>query len=260
MSDLKKGFVHLAGAGPGDPDLISVKAVEALREADCVIYDFLANSRFVEGLDCEKIYVGKQGGDHTLPQDEINELIVRKALEGKRVVRLKGGDPFIFGRGGEEAEILVKNGIPFSIIPGISSFYSAPAYAGIPLTHRDYADSFEVVTGHRKADASEEEDIHFPRYEPHKTYAFLMGMKNLAYISRRLIGDYGFPPAVSSAVVSWGTTPRQRAVTAPLEDLARRVAEEGGGLRQSSSSGRWCGSGKHSAGLTRCPSSAGKSS
>src|SRR6056297_692850 len=160
---MKKGFVYLAGAGPGDPDLITRKAMDAMAGADCIIYDYLASPEIVNAYSCEKIYVGKQGSDHTLTQEEINSLIVEKANEGKTVVRLKGGDPYIFGRGGEEAEDLVKAGIPFAVIPGISSFYSAPAYAGIPLTHRDYANAVEVITGHRRGD-SVDEDVNFPDY------------------------------------------------------------------------------------------------
>ncbi|HPP96086.1 MAG TPA: uroporphyrinogen-III C-methyltransferase, partial [Spirochaetota bacterium] len=147
-----KGIVYLVGAGPGDPELISIKGKRLLQEADCVIYDYLAEKSLVSDLRCELIYVGKQGSNHTMTQDEINSLMLSKALEGKKVVRLKGGDPFIFGRGGEEAEELAKAGIPFVVVPGISSFYSAPAYAGIPVTHRDFANAFEVISGHRRDD------------------------------------------------------------------------------------------------------------
>ncbi|TAL34457.1 MAG: uroporphyrinogen-III C-methyltransferase [Spirochaetes bacterium] len=224
---MKKGFVYLAGAGPGDPDLITVKALNALRDAECVIYDFLANPSVLGPLSCEKIYVGKQGGDHTLPQEEINALLVRKALEGKVVVRLKGGDPFIFGRGGEEAEELVKHGIPFAIIPGISSFYSAPAYAGIPVTHRDFANAFEVITGHRRADAPEGEDVNFPDYDPDKTFVFLMGMKNLEHIASSLVTRKAFPADTPAAVVTWGTTPAQRTAAGTLGDIAASAASAG---------------------------------
>ena len=165
---MKTGIVYLVGAGPGDPELISIKGMRALREADCIIYDYLAEKSLLDGLDCEIIYVGKQGSDHTLRQDEINELIAKKALEGKTVARLKGGDPFIFGRGGEEAELLVEKKIPFVVIPGISSFYSAPAYAGIPLTHRDFSNAFEVISGHRRSDADDTEDVNFPEFDAEK--------------------------------------------------------------------------------------------
>ncbi len=218
-----KGFVYLVGAGPGDPELISVKGMRALREADCVIYDYLAEKSLLNGLTCELIYVGKQGGDHTLKQEEINRLIIQKAAEGKTIVRLKGGDPFIFGRGGEEAEELLEAGIPFAVVPGISSFYSAPAYAGIPLTHRDFSNAFEVVSGHRRSDADDTEDVNFPDYDPEKTFAFLMGMKNLAHIKEKLVSEKGFPPETPVGIVTWGTRPEQRVVTAPLSRIAEEV-------------------------------------
>lgn len=220
---MKKGMVYLVGAGPGDPELISLKAMRALDEADCIIYDYLADKSFVQGRTCEVIYVGKQGNNHTLTQDEINALIIEKALEGKIIVRLKGGDPFIFGRGGEEAEELEAIGIPFVIIPGVSSFYSAPAYAGIPLTHRDFANAFEVVSGHRRADADDDEDVNFPEYNPEKTFVFLMGMKNLDHISKKLIEEKNFDPQTPVGIISWGTRPEQRVITAPLESIAAEV-------------------------------------
>ncbi len=220
-----KGFVYLIGAGPGDPELITAKAQNAMENADCIIYDYLANQILIEKYDCEKIYVGKKGSDHTLTQEKIGGLIIEKALEGKIVARLKGGDPFIFGRGGEEAEELVDAGIPFSIIPGISSFYSAPAYAGIPLTHRDYANSIEVITGHRKADTKD--GVNFPEYNPDKTYTFLMGMKNLSYIAESLINHKNFPEDTPVALISWGTRPNQRVATGLLKNIASIAKEEG---------------------------------
>jgi len=223
---MKNGFVYLVGAGPGDPGLITVKALEALDAADCIIYDYLANVSLLKNYDCEKIYVGKQGGDHTLPQGDINELLVRKAREGRIVVRLKGGDPYIFGRGGEEAEDLADAGIPFCVVPGISSLYSAPAYAGIPLTHRDYANAFEVITGHRRADATAEEDVNFPDYDPFRSYVFLMGMKNIAHIAESLIKEKKFPADTPVAVISWGTRPEQQTVTATLATIAVAVNKE----------------------------------
>lgn len=223
---MKSGIVFLVGAGPGDNGLISEKALQLLNTADCVIYDYLSSQSFVERLACEKIFVGKKGSDHTLPQEEINKLIIRKAQEGKRVVRLKGGDPFIFGRGGEEAEELVKAGVKFSIIPGISSFYSAPAYAGIPLTHRDFANSFEVITGHRRDDSPDEE-INFPEYNEHKTFVFLMGMKNLGHIASSLISEKNFPEDMPAGIISWGTTPGQMVVTGTLKDIAKKAEKSG---------------------------------
>ncbi len=220
---MKKGVVYLVGAGPGDPELISVKGMRVLREADCIIYDYLAEKSLLDGLDCEIIYVGKQGSNHTLNQDAINELIAAKALEGKTVVRLKGGDSFIFGRGGEEAELLVEKSIPFVVIPGISSFYSAPAYAGIPLTHRDFANAFEVISGHRRSDADDTEDVNFPEFDAEKTFVFLMGMKNLTHISRTLIEEKNFPAETPVGIISWGTRPEQRVVTSTLSGIAEAV-------------------------------------
>ncbi len=222
---MKNGFVYLVGAGPGDPGLITVKALEALNAADCIIYDYLANASLLRNYSCEKIYVGKQGGDHTLSQGDINKLLVNKACEGRIVVRLKGGDPYIFGRGGEEAEDLVEAGIPFCVVPGISSFYSAPAYAGIPLTHRDYANAFEVITGHRRGDAAEE-DVNFPEYDPFRSYVFLMGMKNLAHIAESLITEKKFPADTPVGIISWGTRPEQQTITATLATIAEAVNKE----------------------------------
>ncbi len=224
---MKKGFVYLVGAGPGDPELITLKALNALSEAECIIYDHLANPAIIEPYSCEKIYVGKQGSRHTLPQAEITELIIRKAREGKVVVRLKGGDPYIFGRGGEEAEMVAREGIGFSVVPGVSSFYSAPAYAGIPLTHRDYSNAIEVITGHRRGDAPGGKELNFPDYDPDKTYLFLMGVKNFPVISSALMNDRKFPGNTPVAVVSWGTTPRQKVVTGTLADIAGSLEREG---------------------------------
>ncbi len=224
---MKTGTVYLVGAGPGDPELISIKGMRALREADCIIYDYLAEKSLLDGIGCETIYVGKQGSDHTLKQGQINELIAEKALQGKTVVRLKGGDPFIFGRGGEEAELLVERNIPFVVIPGISSFYSAPAYAGIPLTHRDFSNAFEVISGHRRSDADETEDVNFPEFDAEKTFAFLMGMKNLGHISKKLIEEKNFPPETPVGIVSWGTRPEQQVVTSTLSGIADEVERSG---------------------------------
>ena len=147
---MKKGKVYLIGAGPGDPGLITVKGLACLEKADVVVYDYLANEKLLSHVKegAERVYVGKKGGDHTLPQDQINSLIVEKASEGKTVARLKGGDPFIFGRGGEEAEELVSAGVPFEVVPGVTSAIAAPAYAGIPLTHRDFTSTVAFITGH----------------------------------------------------------------------------------------------------------------
>ena len=223
---MEKGFVYLVGAGPGDPELITVKALNALTEAECIIYDYLANPRLIEEFDCEKIYVGKSGTSHTLTQEQINQLLVDKALEGKIVVRLKGGDPMIFGRGGEEAEELVNAGIPFSVVPGISSFYSAPTYAGIPLTHRDHSNALEVITGHRRSDAKNDDTLNLPVYDPDRTYTFLMGVKNLGHIASTLIKEKNFPGDTPVALISWGTRPDQRVVTGLLKNIVDIVKSE----------------------------------
>ncbi|MGL4369814.1 MAG: uroporphyrinogen-III C-methyltransferase [Spirochaetota bacterium] len=217
--------MYLVGAGPGDPGLISVKGKDLLEKADCIIYDYLANPVLLAGLSCELIYAGKKGSDHTMPQEEINDLIVAKAKEGKTVVRLKGGDPYIFGRGGEEAERLKTENIPFSVVPGISSFYAALSYAGIPLTHRDFVSAFEVITGHRKDDSAE--SINYPDYRAGKSFVFMMGVKNLALIAQDLISSHNFPPDIPAAAVSRGTTPLQKSVTGTLSDIAA-IAESAG--------------------------------
>ncbi len=225
---MKKGTVYLVGAGPGDPDLITVKAVECLKQADVVIYDFLAAPKLLKYAreDAEVIYVGKKGGDHTLPQDKINELIAEKAKEGHMVVRLKGGDPFIFGRGGEEAEILAQAGIPFEIVPGVTSAIAAPAYAGIPLTHRRYNTSVAFITGHEDP-TKEESTIDWSKLATGVgTLVFLMGVKNLPSITENLIAA-GRDPKTPVALVRWGTTPRQVTLTGTLETIVADVKAAG---------------------------------
>lgn len=212
------------GAGPGDPGLITVKAVECLNQADVVIYDFLANPILLgyASPEAEVIYVGKSASDHTLSQQEINELIVRKALEDKVVVRLKGGDPFIFGRGGEEAEELIQAGIDFEVVPGVTSAIAVPAYAGIPLTHREHTSSVAFITGHEdptKAESSVDWDKIATGLG---TLVFLMGVGNLPRIASRLI-EAGRAANTPAAVIRWGTTPDQTTVTGTLEDIASKV-------------------------------------
>ena len=181
--------VYLIGAGPGDPGLFTLKGKETLGKADVVIYDYLANSSFLDfsRADAEVIYVGKKGGDHTMPQDEINKLIIRKAKEGKTVARLKGGDPYMFGRGAEEAEELLAAGVPFEVVPGITSGIASPAYAGIPLTHRALSSSVTFITGHE--DPGKAGSVH--NWEAlarsGSTLVFYMGMKNVDDICTRLI-------------------------------------------------------------------------
>ncbi len=220
------GKVYLIGAGPGDPGLITVKGLECVKKADVVIYDYLANERLLDHRrpESELIYVGKQGGRHTLPQKEINALIVRKAREGKIVARLKGGDPFIFGRGGEEAEELVDDGIPFEIVPGVTAATAVPTYAGIPLTHREHTASVAFITGHEDP-TKEESKIHWDRIATGiGTLVFFMGMKNLQGIVDNLI-KHGRNHETPVALIQWGTRTDQRVVTGTLQDIVAKVKE-----------------------------------
>ncbi|SFM49950.1 uroporphyrinogen-III C-methyltransferase [Thermodesulforhabdus norvegica] len=227
MSKAITGKVYLVGAGPGDPGLITVKGLDLIAQADCIIYDYLANEALLSHArpNAEKIYVGKQGGRHSMSQEEINRLLVEKGRYLK-VVRLKGGDPFVFGRGGEEAEVLKEAGIPFEVVPGVTSAVAAPAYAGIPLSHRDFTASIAFVTGHEREDRQDSKVNWKALAELKGTLAFFMGVKNLPYIVDRLI-HYGAPKDTPVAVIRWGTTPRQKSVTGTLGDIVERVKEAG---------------------------------
>ena len=228
MGKQPKGMVYLVGAGPGDPGLITVKGLECIRKADVIIYDYLAAPAHLQHAreDAELIYVGKKGGDHTLSQDGINALIVEKARQHRIVTRLKGGDPFIFGRGGEEAEVLIEAGIPFEIVPGVTSAIAAPAYAGIPLTHRQYTSTVAFITGHEDP-TKEDSSIDWKSLAGGiGTLVFLMGVKNLPKIVRQLV-DNGKPVNTPAAVIRWGTTTRQETVSGSLEDIVERVREAG---------------------------------
>ncbi|MDY0361984.1 MAG: uroporphyrinogen-III C-methyltransferase [Desulforegulaceae bacterium] len=221
-----KGFVYLVGAGPGDPELITLKGRRCIKEADVLVYDYLASKSLLRHAkeETEKIYVGKKGGDHTLSQDQINNLLVKLALEGKTVCRLKGGDPFIFGRGGEEAEVLKENDIEFEIVPGVTSAISAPAYAGIPLTHRSANSTLALVTGHEDP-AKENSSINWESLAKGiGTIVFLMGVKNLPNISKKLI-ENGKDPKTPVGLVRWGTTPSQETLTGTLENISLKVKE-----------------------------------
>ncbi len=220
------GKVYLIGAGPGDPGLITVKGLECVKKADVIIYDYLANERLLDQRrsDAELIYVGKQGGKHTLPQDQINSLIVDRAKEGKIVARLKGGDPFIFGRGGEEAEELVDNGISFEIVPGVTAATAVPTYAGIPLTHREHTASVAFVTGHEDP-TKPESKVHWDKISTGiGTLVFFMGMKNLPSIVENLVSN-GRRPQTPVALIQWGTRTDQRVVTGMLENIVAKVKE-----------------------------------
>jgi len=216
--------VYLVGAGPGDPGLLTLKGKSCIKKADAVIYDYLASRELLKyaSADAELIYVGKKGGDHTLSQDKINSLIVEKAKQGLVVTRLKGGDPFIFGRGGEEAEELIKAGIDFEIVPGISSAIAAPAYAGIPLTHRQFTSTVAFVTGHEDPNKSTSRIDWKSLAKGIGTIVFLMGVKNLPTIVDRLI-HCGRQPETPVALVRWGTTAKQVTVAGTLADIVEKV-------------------------------------
>lgn len=224
---MKKGKVYLIGAGPGDIGLLTVKGMKCLQKAEVVVYDFHLNAQILNYInhDAEFIYAGKRGGHHAMTQDEINQALVDKAKEGKIVCRLKGGDPFVFGRGGEEAEVLVKEGIEFEVIPGVSSSIAAPAYAGIPLTHRKYSSSFAVITGNEDI-TKPESSIDWSKFaNGFDTLVFLMGVKNIGAITSKLI-EHGKSPDTPTAVVRWGTRPDQKTVVSTLKNIAGLVAEE----------------------------------
>ena len=227
MAKPPKGKVFLVGAGPGDPDLLTVKGKECISEADVVVYDYLANKVLLEYAkdDAEIIYAGKKGGCHTMSQEDISSMIVKKAKMGRTVVRLKGGDPFIFGRGGEEAQQLVRAGVAFEVVPGVTSAIAVPAYAGIPLTHRDYTSTVAFITGHEEP-GKKESDIAWEKLSTGAgTLVFLMGVGNLPLIAERLM-HYGRPPDTPAAVIRRGTVSEQRTVAGTLKNIAELIREK----------------------------------
>ncbi|MFT5835684.1 MAG: uroporphyrin-III C-methyltransferase [Sulfurimonas sp.] len=219
------GKVYLTGAGPGDIELLTVKALRVIKEADVIIYDRLANPDLLEEAKngCEFVYVGKEDGRHIVPQDDINEVIYQNALKHDNVVRLKGGDPFVFGRGGEEALYLQQRDIKFDVIPGITSAISAPAYAGIPVTHRGVAVSFRVVTGHESPNKKVSQ-IPWDTFKTDDTIIFLMGLHNLEKISKKLI-EIGKAKDYPVAVISKGTTKDQSVVVGTLENIVEKAKD-----------------------------------
>ncbi|MCY3780708.1 MAG: uroporphyrinogen-III C-methyltransferase [Chloroflexi bacterium] len=221
------GKVYLVGAGPGDPDLITRKGLRLLQRADVVIYDRLIPPGLLEETrpDAELIYVGKQPTRHRLSQEHIHRLLVDRALSGYAVVRLKGGDPLVFGRGGEEALACRDYGIPFEIVPGVSSSYAVPAYAGIPLTHRHISSAFTVITGHESPDKAESDINYEALAQLGGTLVILMGVKQLRAITGRLLAC-GLAADTPAAVIEWGTVPHQRAYIGTVADIADIAVEQ----------------------------------
>lgn len=219
------GKVYLVGAGPGDPELITVKGMKCIQTADVILYDRLINEELLAYAkrDAELIFCGKLPGYHAMQQETINHFLVRHAKKGKTVVRLKGGDPFVFGRGGEEAEALAKHGIEFEIVPGITSGIAAAAYAGIPVTHRDVSSSVAFITGHKR-DGSSEDMKWESLAKGIDTLAIYMGVGNLPYIREQLL-KHGKSASTPAAVIQWGTLYEQRTVTATLGTIVEAVEQ-----------------------------------
>lgn len=223
---LKKGRVVLVGAGPGDMGLLTIKGAEYIKKADVVLYDRLVSKDILELIpsNAKKLDVGKESGKHPVPQEETNRILFEEASDGKLVVRLKGGDPFVFGRGGEELELLEQNGIPFEVVPGITSAISAPAFAGIPLTHRDFCSSFHIITGHQKK--GKELSVNFKALvQAGGTLVFLMGISSLGQILEGLLAE-GMDRNMPAAVIENGTRPDQRKVVGTIETLFDKAMEE----------------------------------
>jgi uroporphyrin-III C-methyltransferase len=220
------GKVYLVGAGPGDPDLITVKGLKCIQQADVIFYDRLVNKQLLEYAkpNVELINCGKLPNYHLMQQETINRFLVKYAKKGKTVTRLKGGNPFVFGRGGEEAEACYKAGVPFEVIPGITSGIAAPAYAGIPITHRDHSSSFAMITGHRKEGA--DDNIKWEAIAKGiDTIAIYMGVKNLPYIRKQLL-QHGKSPDTPAALIQWGTLHNQKTAIGTLETIVETAQRE----------------------------------
>lgn len=224
----KIGKVYLIGAGPGDKGLMTVKGKECLNQCDVVVYDALVNTEILQWVSprAKKIYAGKRGSalgkSHKTDQKKINDLMVQYAQSGKIVARLKGGDPFLFGRGGEEAEVLAKHQIPFEIVPGVSSVTAVPAYAGIPVTDRRYTSMFTVVTGHSAEDFYKGPQVEWNKIAPSGTLVILMGVGQLNWIIRKL-KQLKWPTAMPTACIRWGTTQDQRVIEGTIGDIIKKI-------------------------------------
>lgn len=219
------GFVYIVGAGPGDPKLLTIRGLECIQQADVILYDRLVNAELLKHAktNAELIYCGKEPGEHGMIQDEIHRTLVEQANLGKRVLRLKGGDPFVFGRGAEEAAILRQADIPFEIVPGISAGIAAPAYAGIPVTHRDHAASFAIVPGHGRAEKGND-FLNWSALAQIDTVAFYMSVGNISHITKSLIAN-GRSETTPVAVIEWGTTENQRTITGTLATIAQDIQQ-----------------------------------